>query len=575
MSGDDIVSGLKAVGLGAGDVAFVHSSLSSFGHVEGGARTVVQALLDVLGSDGTLAVPIFRDYFTGGPGQVWDRDRSPSLMGQITEAARTWPGARRSPHAPHPIAAIGPLAEDLTERHNDSDFSFDSPFSRLLELNAWIVLIGIDYGPCTLMHLIEERAEIPYRHWVCREGTVVDGGVRARKAYPFLEKYPEVSNDFRPFGMRMEEMGLVRRTVIGESTVRAFRARDMYDRGMGAVRRDPLLLVGEDTKAAARRYLRKHGEAVDEQASSAPPVIPTSHPVSRRLADLLYVPRARGVPRAELRHRWETEDGLLLEELRLRGGPNDLVPCMLAVPRERRGPLPAVICLHGSSGTWEWTMEEPFLFRNSHLVGWARELARRGFVTLSVTQYGHPPRRESGEWANLLLPYGQTSMGRLVADVPFCVDYLQTRPEVDPNGIAAAGFSLGGINAFYSFAVDHRLAGAAVFCGGVGRVRRLIREGQTGFHSLYFYVHRLLAEDLDHPQLVRALAPRPLLIFGTTEDAGMPLAGVREFEEAASAAYRDRGAEDNFRVLVEEGPHAMTPTAFEAAVEWLGPKLSH
>jgi hypothetical protein len=54
----------------------------------------------------------------------------------------------------------------------------------------------------------------------------------------------------------------------------------------------------------------------------------------------------------------------------------------------------------------------------------------------------------------------------------------------------------------------------------------------------------------------------------------MPLAGVREFEDAASTAYRDRGAEDNFRVLVEDGPHAMTMTAFEAAVEWLGPKLS-
>lgn len=76
----DIADGLRKLGLKQGDVAFVHSSLSSFGYVEGGAETVVKAFLDVLGEDGTLAVPIFRNYFWDGPDQVWDRENSPSLM---------------------------------------------------------------------------------------------------------------------------------------------------------------------------------------------------------------------------------------------------------------------------------------------------------------------------------------------------------------------------------------------------------------------------------------------------------------------------------------------------------------
>ena len=145
----DLVSGLGSLGLTSGDVVFVHSSLSSFGHVEGGAETVVQAFLEVLGPEGTLAVPSFGKYFMEGPGQVWDRDRSPSLMGRISETVRTWPGARQSPHAVHPVSAVGGLAEDLTERHHLTDFAFDSPFARLLELDAWIVLLGVTYNSCT------------------------------------------------------------------------------------------------------------------------------------------------------------------------------------------------------------------------------------------------------------------------------------------------------------------------------------------------------------------------------------------------------------------------------------------
>ena len=172
-----IVNGLRELGLRSGDVVFVHSSLSSFGYVEGGAETVVKAFLEVLGSEGTLAVPIFRNYFQGRANQVWDRDNSPSSMGRISETVRTWPGARRSHHAPHPIAAVGPLAEDLTERHNETDFGPDSPFAGLLELNAWVVLVGVDYNSCTMIHVVEERMEVPYRRWVQLSGRVLENGV--------------------------------------------------------------------------------------------------------------------------------------------------------------------------------------------------------------------------------------------------------------------------------------------------------------------------------------------------------------------------------------------------------------
>ena len=63
----------------------MRSSLRSLGRVEGGPETVVAAFLDVLGKEGTLTMPIFRRFFAQGNDQIWDRDRSPSLMGWLRD----------------------------------------------------------------------------------------------------------------------------------------------------------------------------------------------------------------------------------------------------------------------------------------------------------------------------------------------------------------------------------------------------------------------------------------------------------------------------------------------------------
>ncbi len=57
--GSDITAALRRVGIGPGDVVFAHSSLSAFGHVEGGADAVIDALLDAVGGNGTVVLPAF------------------------------------------------------------------------------------------------------------------------------------------------------------------------------------------------------------------------------------------------------------------------------------------------------------------------------------------------------------------------------------------------------------------------------------------------------------------------------------------------------------------------------------
>jgi len=585
----DIINGLKELGLKTGDVAFVHSSLSSFGYVEGGAETVVKAFLDVLGEEGTLSVPIFRNYFWDGLDQVWDRDNSPSLMGRISETVRTWEGNRRSYHAPHPIAAIGPFAEDITERHNLTDFSLDSPFSRLLELNAWIIMMGVDYNRCTMIHLLEERTDISYRRWIDLTGTVIYNGVPHVMTYPFLARYSGFNNDFNPLGKRMEDYGLVKIVTIGNSTVRFFRSKDLYDLGMRSIRQDPLFLISSETKEQARKYIPEYGKILDNKASEPLQPMTINNPVSQRLANILRIPHNDLPPLINVKNRFETSvlpflssaesggfggtrsDELILEEFRLRGTLSEFIPGIIAIPKGHKERLPVVICLHGTGESCEFLMEQSLLERNNSLIGWAREFARRGFVSVAITQFSHPPRHEPWDWElpKLLPAYNQTAMGWLVSDVITCVDYLHTRPEVDTERIAVGGFSLGGISAFYSFVVDDRISAGFTFCGGVGSIRHLIREGNTRFHSVYYYVPDIISESLDHPQLVSAIAPRPLFVYGTTEDAGMPVSGVRAFENEAVKAYESLGAKDKLRIVIEDGQHAMTLKSFNMVSQWL------
>src|SRR5687767_10614169 len=88
-----IARDMRALGLGAGDTVLVHSAMSRIGNVQGGAGAVVNAFLDVLGPQGTLAVPTFP--FTGSmlahvrSDPDFDVDETPSKMGAISECVRT------------------------------------------------------------------------------------------------------------------------------------------------------------------------------------------------------------------------------------------------------------------------------------------------------------------------------------------------------------------------------------------------------------------------------------------------------------------------------------------------------
>ncbi len=165
------------LGVRAGDVLLVHSSMRSIGWVCGGATAVVQALLDAVGPYGTIVVPAqtpdnrdpSRWSHRTVPPQWWDTIREhlpafePALtpsdgMGAVAERVRTWPGSARSGHPLTSFAAIGRHAAELMADHRlDSLLGDGSPLAALERAGAKVLLLGVGYEKCTAFHLAESR----------------------------------------------------------------------------------------------------------------------------------------------------------------------------------------------------------------------------------------------------------------------------------------------------------------------------------------------------------------------------------------------------------------------------------
>lgn len=154
----NIVQGLKKLGIEQGDLVQVHSSLSAFGYVAGGAETVVDALLEAVGVPGTIMVPTFNH----GAEDIFDLASSPSTNGAITNALRLRPESYRSLHPTHPVAAIGPLAELLTREHlTGGTFGLLSPLGKLAAMGGKILLLGVGMNSNTMAHTGETLYEVP------------------------------------------------------------------------------------------------------------------------------------------------------------------------------------------------------------------------------------------------------------------------------------------------------------------------------------------------------------------------------------------------------------------------------
>ena len=243
---EDIVSALRQVQVGCGDVVYVHSSLSSMGYVQGGADTVIDAFLDVVRPEGTVCVPTIV-YAGRGPRPPFDVARSPSEVGRITETLRLRPEACRSDNPTHSVAAIGRQADEITAGHAGGEgrpspwgelaFGHESPWQRFYDLDAICVLLGVDWEVNTMFHYVQSRFIEPY--W---------SEFASPPPYPYFGR--------TPMGRELESAGIVRTCALGSATVTAVNSRPMVDRSIAALHRDPARFFADGERADYVRWYR-------------------------------------------------------------------------------------------------------------------------------------------------------------------------------------------------------------------------------------------------------------------------------------------------------------------------------
>lgn len=230
-----LVDDLRELGVTSGETVFVHSSLSAIGWVAGDAPAVVDALLEVVGEDGTIAMPTFTTQYSD-PAE-WERPPVPSDwietirrtrppyrpaltpsrgMGAIPECFRSYPEVIRSRHPLYSVAARGANAESLVAEHQfDHGLGDGSPLAAIYDDDGMVLQLGTGHETNSSLHLAEYRSGTWSKTVACSIPILIDG------------KREQV--DFEEVGDAFEEEVDIRRGPAGAADARLMSQRDLVD----------------------------------------------------------------------------------------------------------------------------------------------------------------------------------------------------------------------------------------------------------------------------------------------------------------------------------------------------------
>jgi aminoglycoside 3-N-acetyltransferase len=242
-----ILDDLGKFGVRRGDTLYVFSSLSSIGDVIGGSSTVINALAEAVGTEGTLVFPCFslvgnEMTKTLESGRVFDSKTTPCTLGSIPETFRKRPGVFRSIHPSHSVCAIGSKAELITQGHEDCNTTFGkgTPFDKMFHLNAKVLLLGVDIRVITFYHYFEDLTEnFPVSVYCEKEyeaKVLVNGKVKRVKIRAHAPKVAQRRIDHRDGEVNREYLmkylisqGVLKRGFVGEAKSWIINATDLME----------------------------------------------------------------------------------------------------------------------------------------------------------------------------------------------------------------------------------------------------------------------------------------------------------------------------------------------------------
>ena len=213
---------LAAMGLTGAETILIHSSMKSIGEVEGGADTVLDALMEYF-AQGLLLLPTHTWRFMDGGNTVFDVRNSPCCVGILPELFRQRPGVIRSLHPTHSMAAYGKDAAAYLagELETSTPCAPGGCYDRLRTVHGKILLLGVTHARNTFIHSVEEVLNVPHRLTdKPLKLTVVDEAGESHTAYMrrhYNADQPHISEDFVKLEQAYLDCGAAQNTKLGDA----------------------------------------------------------------------------------------------------------------------------------------------------------------------------------------------------------------------------------------------------------------------------------------------------------------------------------------------------------------------
>jgi hypothetical protein len=263
---------------------------------------------------------------------------------------------------------------------------------------------------------------------------------------------------------------------------------------------------------------------------------------------------------------------------------------LLLVPRGK-GPFPAVLLLHDHGArfdigkekairTWDDRPEKMKAAREwvdryygGRFLG--DELARRGYVCFSTDALNWSDRGGGGyegqqALAANLLHFGMSFAGLIAHEDLRAAEFLATRPEVDPQRVAAMGLSMGSFRTWQLAALsDHVAAGVAVCWMATAKGLMVPGNNQTRGQSAFTMTHPGLLHLLDYPDVASLACPRPMLFYNGLQDGLFPVPSVRDAYAKMRHVWKSQGADNRLETKLWDVPHVFNRDMQDEAFAWL------
>ena len=293
-----------------------------------------------------------------------------------------------------------------------------------------------------------------------------------------------------------------------------------------------------------------------------------------RLLELLGdLPDDKGPVRTLAAERLPAE-GYVLERLVLDLNGIEPVPAYFVRPEGAAGRLPVVVFNHSHGGRYHVGKDE--LIKGADYLQtppFAEVLTGLGYAALCIDAWGFGERsgRTEAEIFKEMLWTGRVLWGMMVYDSLRAVDYLCTRPDVDPDRIGTLGMSMGGTMAWWLAALDERIRFCVDLCS-LADYDTMRETRAFNHHNFYYFVPGLLKR-FTTSSINALIAPRPHLSLAGRHDKLVPAAGLDKLDRELGAVYDAAGAPGNWRLFADDAGHEETEAMREEIRAFLARQL--